>query len=256
MIAGAEAPRIRRALASVADWTSEIIVVVNDDVTDGTAGIAAACGAKVFLEPWRGHVAQKNSAAQKAGSEWILGLDADEEVSPLLRDEIIHAIQGTSGGSGPDAFSVPRCTCYNGRWIRHGDWYPDRKVRLWRRGLAQWGGIDPHDMLLVAGQVKKLKCDLFHHGMENLNHRLRKAITYSDLFARHQQACGRQTNAFEIWLRPRWRFFRSYFLRCGFLDGAEGYAVAQMIAFETFMRYSKLHETQRNRKNLTLLNAK
>jgi glycosyltransferase involved in cell wall biosynthesis len=246
MIAGAEAPRIGRALASVADWAGEIIVVMNDNVADGTAEIAAACGAKVFRESWKGHVAQKNSAAQKAGSDWLLGLDADEEIPPLLRDEIIQTLARTDKNSAPAAYSVPRCTCYDGRWIRHGDWYPDRKARLWRRGLAQWGGVDPHDRLLVSGRVEKLKHDLLHHGMEDLNHRLHKAIAYSDLFARHQRACGRQTNAFEIWLRPRWRFFRSYVLRGGFRDGAQGYAVAQMIAFETFMRYTKLRETQRN----------
>ena len=108
MIAGAEAPRIGRALTSVADWAGEIIVVMNEDVADGTDTIAASFGAKTFREPWKGHVAQKNSAASKAISPWVLGLDADEEVSPSLRSEIIAVIQRPKGPHA--AYQFPRCS--------------------------------------------------------------------------------------------------------------------------------------------------
>ncbi|HZT23127.1 MAG TPA: glycosyltransferase family 2 protein [Verrucomicrobiae bacterium] len=136
LIAGNEARRIRRALESVAGWTSEIIVVLNDDVNDGTDKIAESFGAKVFREPWKGHIAQKNSAAARAGAEWILGLDADEAVSPELREEIEKRFAAPENLQPFAAFSFPRCTFYCGRWIRHGDWYPDRQIRLWRRGIA------------------------------------------------------------------------------------------------------------------------
>lgn len=136
LIAGNEAHRIRRALESVAGWTSEIIVVLNDDVSDGTDKIAAEFGAKVFRELWKGHIAQKNSTAQKASQTWILGLDADEVVSGELKSEIQGLFARPEQFSDIAAFSFPRCTYYCGRWIRHGDWYPDRQIRLWRRETA------------------------------------------------------------------------------------------------------------------------
>src|SRR5579859_2800955 len=147
MIAGNEAQRISRALASVANWAGEIIVVLNEEVHDGTDNIAEKYGARVYREPWKGHIAQKNSAAQKATQPWILGLDADEVISPELGAEIQLLIGGPQTAETSAAYSFPRCTFYCDRWIRHGDWYPDRQTRLWQRGKAAWGGIDPHDTL-------------------------------------------------------------------------------------------------------------
>jgi len=244
MIAGAEAARIRRALDSVAGWVEEIIVVINDDVTDGTDQIAASCGAKVFRESWKGHIAQKNSATQKAGQEWILSMDADEVVSPELRNELQTLFSGPEKLRPFAAFSFPRCTFFCGRWIRHGDWYPDRKVRLWRRGRAHWGGVNPHDKLIVNGRVGKLQPDLLHYSMDNLNHHARKAILYSDLFAQQWVKGGQGAGALAMGFRPGWRFVRGYFLRLGFLDGWQGFVIARMVAFETFLRYAKVREAQ------------
>lgn len=242
IIAGNEAARIRRALASVAGWTAEIVLVINDDVNDGTDKIAESFGARVFREPWKGHIAQKNSVAQKAGQEWILGLDADEEVSAALRDEIQKLFSLPERLRSQDAYSFPRCSFYCGRWIRHGDWYPDRKVRLWRRGRGEWGGVDPHDAVMVNGTVGRLRSDLLHYTMENLNHHLRKTANYSDIFAR--QKSGRKVGLAELWFRPWWRFVRGYILRLGFLDGWQGYAVARLASLETFLRYAKIREAQ------------
>ena len=244
IIAGNEASRIRRALESVSGWSSEIIVVLNDDANDGTDQIASEFGAKVFRESWKGHIAQKNSAAEKAGQPWLLGLDADEMISPELAAEIKKLFSAPETISDFTAFSLPRCSFYLGRWIRHGDWYPDRKIRLWRRGKASWGGTDPHDAIQTTGPVGRLRGDLLHYSMENLNHHVRKTIGYSDIFARQQLAHGRSASFFQMWFRPAWRFVRCYFLRLGFLDGWQGYAIARMIAFETFLRYAKLREAQ------------
>jgi len=242
IIAGAEATRIRRALESVADWVMEIIVVLNDDVADGTDRIAGEFGARIFREPWKGHVAQKNSAARKASQEWILGLDADEQISPKLRDEIENLFSGLEKPNFFVAFSFPRCSLYCGRWIRHGDWYPDRKIRLWKCGHAHWAGTDPHDTVIVDGPVGRLKNDLFHYSMESLNHHIRKTMAYSDIFARQQLEAGRRVSFWEIWFHPFWRFFRSYLFRLGFLDGWQGYTIAWITAFETFLRYVKVRE--------------
>ena len=247
IIAGNEALRIRRALESVAGWTAEIIVVINDDVSDGTDKIATEFGAKVFREPWKGHIAQKNSAAQKAGSDWILGLDADEAVSPELRDEVQKLFSGPQELQPFVAFSFPRLCWYCGRWIRHGDWYPDRQIRLWRRGAAEWGGVDPHDKLIVQGRVGRLRSDLRHFSNESINRHLQKIIPFSDEFVRQRVATGQKAGVFDLAIRPVWRFLRAYFFRRGFLDGWPGYYIAWLNAFSTVTRYSKLREVDLNR---------
>lgn len=248
LIAANEAHRIRRALASMVDWAGEIIVVLNDDVSDGTDQIAAEFGAKVFREPWKGFIGQKNSAAAKATQPWLLNLDADEEVSPGLRRELQKLFAAPEKVSAFAAFSLPRCTFYCGRWIRHGDWYPDRKIQLWRRGQGRWGGVEPHAALAVEGRVGRLAGDILHYSMDNLNHHVRKTIAYSDIFARKKIADGRRAGGLTLVFRPWFRFVRGYFLRLGFLDGWQGYVIARMVAFETFLRYTKIHEAQSSAK--------
>lgn len=244
IIAGNEAPRIRRALDSVTDWAGEIIVVLNDDENDGTGQIALAHGAKVFREPWKGHVAQKNSAADKATQPWVLGLDADEEVSPALRDEIGCAMVEPGDHA---AFCFPRCTNFCGRWIRHGDWYPDRQTRLWRKGRAHWGGVDPHDKLIVQGRIGNLRADLLHYNALTIDRQIAKISNYSEDFARDAAAHHRTANGSDVVLRPLWRFLRSYFIRLGFLDGWQGGYIAWMTAFYTATRYAKVRAAQNNK---------
>ncbi|MGH7992431.1 MAG: glycosyltransferase family 2 protein [Limisphaerales bacterium] len=248
LIAGNEAARIRRALDSVAGWTSEIIVVLNDDVNDGTDRIATEFGAKTFREPWKGHIAQKNSAAAKAAQPWLLGLDADEEVSPALRSEIQSWFSEPARLDGSSALGFPRCTWFFGRWIRHGDWYPDRQTRLWRRGAAEWGGIDPHDKLLVKGTVGRLKSDLLHYTMESLEQQIKKTVVYANDFSRHCAEQKKTVRFPDLWLRPAWRFVRAYLLRLGFLDGWQGFVIARMAAIYTFLRYLKAYQVQKETK--------
>ncbi len=244
LIAGNEAQRIRRALESVAGWASEIVVVLNEDVNDGTDKIAAASGAKVFREPWKGHIAQKNSAAQKASRDWILGLDADEEISPHLRDEIHQLFAKSEKLMQFAAFSFPRCTFYCGRWIRHGDWYPDRQTRLWRRGAAEWGGENPHDKLIVPGRVGRLRNDLRHFSNDSINRHVQKIVPFTDEFARQHIRDRRVSGLVGLTLRPAWRFIRAYFFRLGFMDGWQGYYIAFFNAFSTVTKYAKLREAQ------------
>ena len=151
MVSAAEAGRIGQALASVAAWAGEIVVVLNAEVTDGTEEIALRHGAKVFREPWRGFIAQKNSVAEKAALPWLLNLDADEVVPPALAEEIAKVVSGPEAPHA--AYEFPRCTFYCGRWIRHGDWYPDRVLRLWKRGAARWTWENPHARLEVQGTL-------------------------------------------------------------------------------------------------------
>jgi len=243
MIAGNEAHRIRRTLDSVAGWTSEIIVVTDDKTTDGTGKIAESYGAKVFCEPWKGHAAHRNFASTKATQPWLLAIDADEVVSPELRAEI-NWLFASNQTVDCAAFSLPRCTFYHGRWIRHGDWYPDRKVRLWRRGQAQWSDTQLHEKLLVEGRVGRLRNDLLHYSMESLAHQTQKTLSSADDFVEECIKRGRSVGAIDLAFRPWWRFVRAYFLKLGFLDGWQGYAIAWMTAFYTFLRYARVREQQ------------
>lgn len=245
VISGAEASRIGRALESVAGWADEIIVVLNEEVRDGTDLVVAKFGAKVIREQWKGFIGQKNSAADKASQPWILNLDADEAVSQELRAEIARAV--AAGGTAHSAYEFARCSCYFGRWIRHGDWYPDRVRRLWRRGHARWTGDDPHATLQVDGTVGRLRGNLLHYPTDSFNQQVAKTVHYADDFARLSLERGRRITALDLAVRPGWRFARAYFLKLGFLDGWQGYSIACMAAFYTFLRYARAHEAQMNR---------
>ncbi len=245
MVSGAEAHRIGRALESVAGWASEIIVVLNQEVNDGTEAVASSFGAKVFREPWRGFVGQKNSVAAKANCPWILGLDADEVVSPQLRQEIAALF---SGGKEPSecALRFPRCTFYCGRWIRHGDWYPDYVVRLWRKNSAQWSGVEPHASLQITGPIGTLSAELLHYSNDSIDQQLSKIASYSADFVRHRRENGMSAGITDLTIRPAWRFVRAYFLRRGFLDGWPGFYIASLTAFSTLTRYVKVLEAEGN----------
>jgi len=242
IVAGNEAARIRRTLESLRGWVAEIVLAVDNVVVDGTDTIAAEYGAKVCSQPWQGHGRHRNFASTQAAQPWLLAIDADEVVTPELRDEIIRLFEQNKFNPPCAAYSFPRCTFYNGRWIRHGDWYPDRKARLWKRQEARWGDTDLHESLIVNGVTGKLKNELLHYSMESLDHHLRKAIKHSEIYRRNH--AQRSVGFGELWFRPWWRFVRGYFLRRGFLDGWQGYAVARLASLEVFLRYAKIREAR------------
>ncbi len=171
-------------------------------------------------------------------------MDADEVVSPPLWTEIARRLASSPPPENVAAYSFPRCAFYCGRWIRHGDWYPDRQTRLWQRGRARWGGIDPHDKLLVDGPVIRLRHDLWHYTTETINFQIIKTMNYADDFARHGVEQGRTVSYADLLLRPAWRFWRAYLFRLGFLDGWQGLTIAWLTAFYTFLRYVRLREAQ------------
>ena len=242
MISGAEAHRIGRALESVAHWAGEILVVLNQEVADGTEEVALRHGAKVFREPWKGFVGQKQSATEKATQPWLLNLDADEVVPPALAQEIASVI--LAPGAPYAAYEFPRCTFYCGRWIRHGDWYPDRVLRLWRRGAARWTGQDPHAHLEVSGTVGRLRSDLLHQSNESIARQIAKITPYQTQFVQARLARGGSAGFFKLAVRPGWRFLRAYFLRLGFLDGWQGFYIAALSSFSPLTRYALVREAQ------------
>jgi glycosyltransferase involved in cell wall biosynthesis len=245
IISGAEAHRIGQALKSVAGWTSEIVVVLNDDVRDGTDNVAESFGAKIYREPWRGFIKQKNSVGEKATQPWILGIDADEVVSDSLRADIAAAINNSSTACA--AYEFPRCTYFFDRWIRHGDYYPDRVTRLWRKDCAHWAGIEPHAHLEVRGTIARLNCDLLHYSNESIDRQIAKIAPYSDDFVCDYLEKNKHVGIIDLTFRPFWRFFRAYILKLGFLDGRAGLYVASLTAFSTLTRYMKVLEAQQKR---------
>jgi len=241
LIAGNEAHRIRRTLESVRGWTSEIILAIDDKVTDGTDQVAGTFGAKVFSQPWRGHAAHRNFASAQATQPWLLAIDADEVVSDKLREEILATFQKLNPQALPAAYSFPRLSFFGGRWIRHGNWYPDRKVRLWRKDAGKWEG-DPHEKLVLQGDVVALRADLLHFSNDNIDQLLGKISFVSTVFVRQCRTRRRRTRWLDLAFRPFWKFFRAYVLRLGFLDGWPGYFIAWMDAFSTVTRYAKVIE--------------
>ena len=240
LISGAEAARIEKALASVAGWTSEIVVVLNEEVTDGTDVLAQKFGARVHRAPWSGFREQKNLAQSHAGQPWILSLDADEEVSPELKSSIEQSL-ADDGGSWSGA-EFPRKVWFLGRWITHGDWYPDYVLRLHRRGCGHWAGSQEHCRIELKGAAKKLKGDLHHFTNPTINSYVEKINYYSDIYLQRQLESGARWSALETVFRSAWRFLRAYFFRLGLLDGFPGFFIAASTAYSTLVRHSRLFE--------------
>jgi glycosyltransferase involved in cell wall biosynthesis len=242
IVSAAEATRIARALESVSSWAVEIVVVLNEEVTDGTDEIARKHGAKVYREAWKGFIGQKQSVSDKASQPWLLNLDADEVVSPALAREIAAIVAAPSTPYA--AYEFPRCSFYCGRWIRHGDWYPDRVLRLWKRGTGRWTGENPHARLEVNGAVGRLRSDLLHHTNESIAGQISKIAPYHVDFVKKRLGAGRSAGVWELILRPAWRFIRGYILRLGFLDGWQGFYIAALASFSTLTRYSMVREAK------------
>jgi len=173
-------------------------------------------------------------------------LDADEVVSPELRDEIQKIFTEGHKLERVTAFSMPRLSWCCGRWIHHGDWYPDRQTRLWRKDAALWGGGNIHEKLTINGRVEQLHRDLLHFSLDSLDSHLAKISVYSNCFAQDKIAQGYRPSIFDLTLRPIWRFLRCYLLRGGFCDGWVGFYLAWQTAFACLTRYAKVREALTN----------
>jgi len=215
------------------------VLVIDSGSSDRTREIAVSMGARVVEEPWRGYAAQKNFAASLAANDWILSLDADEELTSELAAEIAAL---KSRPPDFDAWTMPRRARYLGRWIRHSGWYPDRKVRLYHRERAEWVGEYVHESVQVKGAVGHLNDDLLHYTCDSLSQHLQTLNRYTSLAAQAVVASGKAVPMRRLLLDPPWTFFRSYVIQRGFLDGMQGFLIAAMASFYTFMKYAKARE--------------
>jgi len=217
-----EADRIEACLRSL-DFCDEI-VVVDSHSTDATRPLAAALGARVIERDWPGYRSQKQFAVEAAAHDWVLCLDADERVTGALRAQIVALrAQGFPGAAG---WSVPRITDYFGRFLRHGNAYPDRLVRLFDRRRGGWHGYEIHENTRIDGPVRRLSGHLEHYSYRSLTDHLNRMQRYADLMAQAMYARGRRCGLTPVLLNPLWRFLRGYLLRLGFLDGWRGLVFA------------------------------
>src|SRR3954463_15106168 len=212
------------------------ILVLDSGSNDRTVEIATKLGARVVEASWNGYAAQKNIAAELATHDWILALDADESLSEALEAEIWQIKK-----SGPkfDGYTVPRLAQYLGRWILHCGWHPDRKLRLFDRKKAKWVGTFVHESVRVDGHVGHLNSNLLHFTCDSLSEHLRSMDGYTTLAAQEMVSRGEVASLGRLLVDPPLTFLRTYVVRLGFLDGAEGLAIAYMGAFYNFVKYSK-----------------
>jgi glycosyltransferase involved in cell wall biosynthesis len=236
------------ALASVA--FADEIIVVDSHSKDRTRDIASAfrpigmdgveTAPRVIERDWPGHVEQKNFAIEQAAHDWVLCLDADERISPELRREIEAAL--TEDPPGVAGFTMPRKTRYLGRWILRSGWYPDRKLRLFRKSRGKWGGTNPHDHVYVEGAVKDLSGDIYHYSYRNLSDHLRTINFFTDIAAREKAHRGVRWPLLRMLFQPPFKFFKMYVLQQGFREGQAGFLVAVLGMFYVFLKYAKLWE--------------
>src|SRR5215467_10342255 len=244
-----EEANLPRTLASVR-WADEI-VVVDSGSTDRTCEIAREYGARVVVESWRGYTAQKNYALELCAKDWILSLDADEEASPELVEEIRAVLAGDMLAGGYfDGYSMPRRNLFLGRWMKHGGFYPDPKLRLFRRGKAYSTGRDPHDRFEMRNgePVGGFKGALIHHTYPTLNLYLEHMNRYSSVWNRVPEAVPQNFSINAIVLRPLFTFIYNYFFRLGFLDGREGLLLHMYHAGYVSWKYAKGWEMGRRDK--------
>jgi hypothetical protein len=173
----------------------------------------------------------------------VLALDCDEELSAELKQSIINFFE--SGQSSTfDGAECNRKVWFLGRWITHGDWYPDRKLRLFKREKAKWGGSPEHDYIELQGATLRLSGDLHHYSFPSMNRYIEKINVFADVFLDRQKAAGKRWSLLTTITRPLWRFFRAYILRRGFMDGFPGLWIATATAFSAFVRYSRKYEDE------------
>ncbi len=213
-------------------------VVVDSGSSDDTVALAARCGARVVPHDWEGYGPQKNFAVGEARHDWVLCVDADERVTP----ELAAAIRSLFAGGAPPAaaYAVARRNRFLGRWLAHGEGYPDWNVRLFDRRRARWSDDDVHERVVADGPVARLSGDLLHASAESLDAYVAKQNRYTSLQARAMHARGERAGALRVAVSPAARFLRFYVVKLGFLDGVAGFAHIAIGAFASFLKYAKL----------------
>ena len=224
------------------------IVVVDSGSTDGTQALAEHHGARVIQQDWLGFGPQKQFAVEAACHDWVLCLDADERVTPALQTAIESALEigqnSVSTAAAPHAYRFPRCNRFLGRYLKHGEGYPDWSLRLFNRRHARWSDDAVHEKVVSDGTIGTLAGDLLHDSAESLSSYLTKQNRYTSLAADMALAAGKRSSVGRVALSPLVRFIKFYFVRQGFRDGLPGFVHIAIGCFNSMIKYAKMLERQ------------
>lgn len=233
-----EERNIERCLRSV-PFAADV-VVVDSGSQDRTREIASSLGARVLRREWQGFGPQKKYATEQASQDWILSLDADEALSP----ELVREIQTRFASLNPEVgYEIPRKSWHLGRWIRHGGWYPDYQLRLYNRKFSQWPDAQIHERV-QAPRVERFATPLLHYVFQDLADQVATNNRYSGLLAQKDYAAGKKFSLLKLLIKPATKFFETYFLKLGFLDGRAGFLISISAAYSIFLRWAKIGELQ------------
>jgi glycosyltransferase involved in cell wall biosynthesis len=228
---------IERCLRSL-DWAEEL-VIVDSGSTDGTYEICRRYTDKLYRKEFQRHRDQYQYAADLTTREWVMFVDADEEVPPELVEEI--GIRLREGAKGIDGYFVYRRTYYLGKWIQYGGWYPDGEIRLYRREKGRWEGA-LHAKIVVNGSVSTLKKQYLHYTYRDISDQIQTIDKYSRIAAEDMTQGGEKFSFFKLFFHPPFRFIKEYFLKSGFRDGLPGLIIAVSTMFYVFIKYAKFWE--------------
>lgn len=232
-----EEKNIERCLKSVIQIAHEIIVV-DSLSSDRTVEIAKTYTDKVYVNPWPGYSKQKEFAISKTICDWVLWLDADEEISQELASEI------TNLDFKKDGYLIPRLVYYLGRWIRHCGWFPDYTLRLFRKEKGYFSDVLVHESFVMDGEKEKLKNVIFHYPYSSISHHIDKMNGYTSLSAEQMLAKGKKGSVLSAFFHAFSRFIKMFVLKCGFLDGSQGFVISVLGSYYVFLKYIKLYEIQ------------
>jgi glycosyltransferase involved in cell wall biosynthesis len=237
-----EERNIRRCLESLKSQVDEI-VVVDSDSSDATRAICEEFETRFIVNAFEGHIQQKNFAIAQCNNEWVLSLDADE----ALTDELAQSIKAADLEGDVQGYSMNRLTNYCGKWIRHSGWYPDRKLRLFQKSTAGWGGVNPHDKIIMerGSKTAHLKGDLLHYSFYTRDDHIKQIHYFTDISSKALFDKGKRINSFMLVLKVMAKFLKSFVVRLGFLDGRSGFAIARNSAWATWLKYTKLRNLRK-----------
>lgn len=239
-----EERNIERCLLSLRGIADEI-VVVDSFSTDKTEQLCRKYNARFIQNMFEGHIQQKNFAIEQTSGDWILSLDADE----ALDEKLCASILAVKKNATANGYGMNRLTNYCGQWVRHCGWYPDTKVRLIKKGHAQWTGVNPHDRLdMISGeQVVQLEGDILHYSYYTHDDHLKQIEYFGDIAARELHAQGKSFSWFLVVIKVIAQFIKSYFIKLGLLDGATGFTISRLSAYATYRKYLKLMNLKRGK---------
>lgn len=237
-----EERNIERCLLSLQGVADEI-VVVDSFSTDETEKRCQPFGIRFIKHPFEGHIQQKSWAAAQATFDYVLSLDADEALSDQLKNSIAKVKTNWQA----DGYAFNRLNNYLGQWIRHSGWYPDRKLRLWNRRKGDWGGINPHDKVIMqeGSKIQRIEGDLLHYSYYSLKQHLDQINKFTEIAAKEGVALGKNSSILVAVIKGIWKFKRDYFFKLGFLDGYYGFEICALAGFTTFIKYIKMRELKK-----------